>query len=221
MPSLPDAISTIYQPARTHDVYSWSFGAVRAVRNTCAPGWRETRFTLDDEAIFGPRLDYQCACGKHHGREYDRMICDQCGVKITTTDSRCTRFGHIDFSSQVTHPLSEPPVLLKAFPVLPAAFRESTGGRALNGLYEDVLRFLSPFNADAVGKSLSAIAQLLLPIVVDSTRWNVRDASLLARGLALVLRQEPSDGRCAHCGFPLDGLREQNCPRCGKKLEPE
>ncbi len=111
--------------------------------------------------------------------------------------------------------------MLDAFPVLPAISRESRAGTGLNPLYEDVLRSLVPFNANAVAGALAAITQLLLPIVVGTTMWNLVEAPLLARGVALVLRRESGDGRCGRCGFPLSGLRVQECPGCGAKLEPE
>jgi hypothetical protein len=108
---------------------------------------------------------------------------------------------------------------LGAFPVLPAAFRESAGGRGLDPLYERVLRALGQTDAGAVDHALAAICQLLLPIVVGATAWNIEEASLLARGVALVPRREGDDGRCQACGFPLAGLQLKECPGCGKKLE--
>jgi len=219
--SLPDSLSTVYRPASTHDVHSWSFGAVRAVRSRNPSGWRDLRFTLDDEAIFGPGLDYQCACGKYRGQELERMICDRCGVKVTTAKSRRDRFGHIDFNGQVKHPLGEPTVLLAAFPVLPAAFRESTGGEAINALYEDVVRSLSPFQASAIEQGLEAVVQVVLPILSDCIAWRLEEASVFARGVGLVPRYESDDGRCGRCGFPLAGLQVTECPGCGATIESQ
>ena len=68
--SLPSDISAIYEAATGHDVHSWSFGAVSAVRNPAASGWRKIR-TLDDLRTFGPTIDYQCVCAK----------CPGCGLK--------------------------------------------------------------------------------------------------------------------------------------------
>jgi hypothetical protein len=218
--ALPDTISKIYRPATSREVHLWSFGAIRTVRVSGAVGWRESRGTLDDERVFGPRLDYQCACGKYRGPEHERMICDRCGVKVTTSKSRRRRWGHIDFPGQIRHPLGEPPVLVDAFPVLPAAFRESVAGTVLNPLYEDIVRALSPFKADATEHGLEAIVQVVLPILADCVTWNIEEASLFARGVGLVPRYESDDGRCSGCGFPLAGLRVTECPGCGKTLEP-
>jgi hypothetical protein len=218
---LPESILATYRPASTHEVHLWSFGAVRVVRTPNPSGWRDAQFSLDDERIFGPKLDYQCACGKYRGQEHGRMICDRCGVKVTTCKSRRGRFGHIDFGGQVRHPFGEPSVLLTAFPVLPAAFRESTGGAALNALYEDVVRILSPFQASAIEHGLEAIVQVVLPILVDCTAWQLDVAPMFARGVGLVRTCELDDGRCSRCGFPLAGLRVTECPGCGTKVEPK
>jgi hypothetical protein len=76
---------------------------------------------------------------------------------------------------------------LESFPVLPAAFRESHAGTVLNPLYENLVRSLSPFNAMTVEDVLAAIVRSLLPIVVESTVWSLKEASVLAQGMALCL----------------------------------
>ncbi len=218
---LPDNISTVYRHASTHDVHSWSFGAVRTVRRSNPTGWRDERFTLDDEAIFGPKLDYQCACGKYRGQEHDRMICDRCGVKVTTSNGRRRRFGHIDFGGELRHPLAESTACLTAIPILPAAFRESAGGVALNSLYEDIVANISPFRASVVEGGLEAIVQVLMPILVDCIAWRLQEEKVFARAVGLVPRYEPNDGRCSNCGLPLAGLPVAECPGCGTKLDPK
>ena len=187
MISLPHAIATIYRPARITEVRSWSFGAVSVIRNPTAGAWVDSKGSLDDEAIFGPSTDFQCACGKYSGQEHERMICDCCGVKITTSECRRDRFGHINLPFRVRHPLSDTPAWLESFPVLPAAFRESHAGTVLNPLYENLVRSLSPFNAMTVEDVLAAIVRSLLPIVVESTVWSLKEASVLAQGMALCL----------------------------------
>jgi hypothetical protein len=116
------------------------------------------------------------------------------------------------------HPLGDACVVIEAFPVMPAVFRESPAGRALDALYENLLRHITPFDAEAVPAVLGLIADVLLPIVQDSMKWNLKEANLLACGAALVPRGESEDGRCSQCGFPLTGLRVSECPGCGRKL---
>ena len=36
--------------------------------------------------------------------------------------------------------------------------------------------------------------------------WNLSEAGMIARGLALELRTGAVDGRCEHCGYPIAGL---------------
>jgi hypothetical protein len=217
MDLLPNDRSLIYEPATSHDLRSWSFGAVSRIRPPGAADWTAAKSTLNDEAIFGPTVDYCCACGKYNGQGFQRTICDRCGVKITTSASRRVRFGHIDLPRPVEHPLGDPTILLDAFPVLPAALRASEVGRALDASYESLLRALSPFQPQAVFESIDAVVQAILPALVEATRWNLDEASIFARGIALVRRQS-GDSRCDACGFPLAGLRVTQCPGCGKKI---
>jgi hypothetical protein len=174
---LPNSISSIYQPASSHDIHSWSFGAISVLRNSDATDWKDRKKTLDDEAIFGPTIDCKCSCGKYDGKRYGGMICDRCGVKVTTPDCRRLRFGHIDLPSPVLHPFAESSLELDAFPVMPAFFRESEGGKLLDTLYKAVLRSLNPFKPDKVIEVFETIIRILLPMVVGTTRWNLQDVS--------------------------------------------
>ena len=55
------------------------------------------------ERIFGPQHDYECSCGKYRGIKYKGMVCDRCGVKLTTSKVRRQRMGHIDLAAPVVH----------------------------------------------------------------------------------------------------------------------
>jgi hypothetical protein len=216
MDLLPNDLSLVYGPATSHDIHSWSFGAISAIRTADAADWRAVKRTLNDEAIFGPTVDYRCACGKYNGQNFERMICDQCGVKIATSASRRVRFGHIDLPRPIEHPLGGPALRLDAFPVLPAAIRASEAGSTANASYEKVLRSLDPFEPQAVSDAIGAVVRVVLPALIEAARWNLDEAPILARGIALV-RHENSDGRCDRCGFPLAGLGVSECPGCGRK----
>ena len=58
---------------------------------------------LFDERIFGPTKDYACACGKYKGVRYKGIVCDRCGVEVTTSHVRRERMGHIELAAPVTH----------------------------------------------------------------------------------------------------------------------
>jgi hypothetical protein len=198
-------------------VRSWSFGELQSPRDSRAQGWQQERGTLDDQRIFGPLRDFECACGKYHGTQYQGMICDRCGVKLTSREARRKRFGHIELPSPVRHPLGEAAHLLCAVPVLPASFIESGAGQRLALVYEDLV---GPVAAvpEGAAQALERLAELLVPIVTVAHEWTLPEAATLARGLALEDRAAPDDGRCNRCGFPLEGLHVVACPRCGKGL---
>src|SRR5262249_53478836 len=88
MQPLPEPLVSKTRIATTRDVRSWSSGAITAVGKTATGGWEERRGSLHDERIFGPTRDFECACGKYRGTRHKGMICDRCGVKITTVDAR-------------------------------------------------------------------------------------------------------------------------------------
>src|SRR5438552_1995581 len=135
MPELPSTLAWRYRLATDQDIRSWSFGVVKASRSGDAGEWHTQRGTLDDQAIFGPLRDYHCACGKYAGQKYNGMICDLCGVKVTQISQRRRRFGHVDLPVSVAHPLGNEHARLTVFPVLPAAFFESTD-TGLRDLYD-------------------------------------------------------------------------------------
>ena len=138
MLQLPPAIAMSYRPATDHEVRSRSFGIVCAARRLDASGWPDLHGTLYDQAIFGPVRDYECACGKFRGAQHQGMICDRCGVKVTNVAARRQRFGHIELPTPILHPFSEQNETIRAIPVLPAAFVESAGGKALARLYDEL-----------------------------------------------------------------------------------
>ncbi|MDD6260275.1 MAG: DNA-directed RNA polymerase subunit beta', partial [Clostridiales bacterium] len=57
------------------------------------------------ERIFGPTKDGACACGKYKNSHNTRetIICDKCGVEVTTKKVRRERMGHIELAAPVSH----------------------------------------------------------------------------------------------------------------------
>ena len=55
------------------------------------------------EKIFGPVNNYQCACGKYKRKIYEGVVCDRCGVEVTSRQVRRERFGHIKLTVPVVH----------------------------------------------------------------------------------------------------------------------
>src|SRR5262245_3654096 len=125
---LPAALTSEYRLATAREVYAWSFGLVKATRRPGATGWEQLLGTLDDQRIFGPENDWECACGTYRGPRHEGMVCDRCGVKVTTREERRSRFGHVDLPVPVPHPLGDADDLVGAVPVLPAGFLEAPAG---------------------------------------------------------------------------------------------
>ena len=84
-------------------IKSWSHGEVKNPKpSTTAPlvVWSGSLFCAK---IFGPVKDYECLCGKYKLRKFQGVICEKCGVEVTTAKVRRDRMGHIDLASPVAH----------------------------------------------------------------------------------------------------------------------
>ena len=55
------------------------------------------------EKIFGPVRDWECHCGKYKRVRYRGIICERCGVEVTTSRVRRERMGHIRLAVPVSH----------------------------------------------------------------------------------------------------------------------
>ncbi len=55
------------------------------------------------EKIFGPVRDWECHCGKYKRIRYKGIVCDRCGVEVTTKSVRRERMGHIYLAVPVVH----------------------------------------------------------------------------------------------------------------------
>ena len=53
--------------------------------------------------IFGPVKDYECLCGKYKRMKYRGIVCEKCGVEVTTSKVRRERMGHIELACPVVH----------------------------------------------------------------------------------------------------------------------
>ena len=87
-----------------------------------------------------PKGIMQLACGEFRGMEYERMICDVCGVRVDSHEIRRTRFAHIELAYPISHPLIAPVSTLDAIPVLPARFWESAAEARLALSYEHLIK---------------------------------------------------------------------------------
>lgn len=221
MIELPPPILTLYRNAETADVRRWSYGALKRPRVSGARSWEKVRGTLEDQAIFGPVVDYACACGRRNGFDQNGIVCNLCGVKIGPSSVRRQRFAHVELPLSLPHPFGHRQGL-EAFPVLPAAFFTSPAGTALADLYDDLVAAADAREGRPIELVVTRICDLLTPVFLQANDWNLSDAHALARGLAMEYRPAAGeyDDRCDHCGYPLSGLSAAVCPHCGRRTRP-
>ncbi|MGQ9805362.1 MAG: DNA-directed RNA polymerase subunit beta' [Chlorobiales bacterium] len=65
--------------------------------------YKPERDGLMCEKIFGPTKDWECYCGKYKRVRYKGIVCDRCGVEVTTKSVRRERMGHISLAVPVVH----------------------------------------------------------------------------------------------------------------------
>jgi hypothetical protein len=153
--------------------------------------WKEQCRTLDDQRVFGPAIDYQCACGKYPNERYRSMICDVCGVKVAPRDVRRQRFGHIDLPVEILHPFNGVGGPVGVVPVLPAAFRECSAGAELNDAYEKLVEACRPGQTkERIEAAVNSLCNVLLPVATFAFEWDLADADILIQGMILFRPKE-------------------------------
>ena len=89
--------------ASPENILTWSHGEVTKPETINYRTFRAEKDGLFDERIFGPTKDYECYCGKYKRIRYKGIVCDRCGVEITTSAVRRERMGHIKLASPIAH----------------------------------------------------------------------------------------------------------------------
>jgi DNA-directed RNA polymerase subunit beta' len=84
-------------------IRNWSSGEVVRPETINYRTQKPERDGLFCERIFGPIKDYECNCGKYKKVRYKGIICDRCGVEVTTSVVRRHRMGHIELVVPVAH----------------------------------------------------------------------------------------------------------------------
>ncbi len=89
--------------ASPEEILSWSHGEVLKPETINYRSWRPEKDGLFCEKIFGPSRDYECYCGKYKKIRFKGVVCDKCGVEVTTSKVRRERMGHITLAAPVAH----------------------------------------------------------------------------------------------------------------------
>lgn len=101
--SITDYDSVSIGLVSANEIRAWSHGEVRKPETINYRTYRCEKDGLFCEKIFGPEKDWECFCGKYKGIKYRNIVCDRCGVKITTSKVRRERMGHINLAAPVVH----------------------------------------------------------------------------------------------------------------------
>ena len=70
--------------AAADTIRSWSFGEVKNPETINYRTFKPEKGGLFCERIFGPTKDWECACGKYKRIKHKGVICDRCGVEVTS-----------------------------------------------------------------------------------------------------------------------------------------
>lgn len=89
--------------ASPDQILDWSYGEVTKAETINYRTFRAEPDGLFCEKIFGPTKNYECYCGKYKKIRYKGIICDKCGVEVTTQDVRRERMGHIELAIPIAH----------------------------------------------------------------------------------------------------------------------
>lgn len=89
--------------ASPEKIRGWSYGEVKKPETINYRTLKPERDGLFCEKIFGPSKDYECSCGKYKRLRYKNVVCDRCGVEVTSSKVRRERMGHIELASPCSH----------------------------------------------------------------------------------------------------------------------
>ena len=89
--------------ASPEKIFSWSSGEVKKPETINYRTLKPERDGLFCAKIFGPIKDYECICGKYKKMRYKGVVCEKCGVEVTSSKVRRHRMGHIDLVAPVAH----------------------------------------------------------------------------------------------------------------------
>ncbi|MFV0274963.1 MAG: DNA-directed RNA polymerase subunit beta' [Bacilli bacterium] len=84
-------------------IREWSYGEITKPETINYRTLKPEKDGLFCEKIFGPNKDFECACGKYKRLRYKNVVCDRCGVEVTSSKVRRERMGHIELAAPCSH----------------------------------------------------------------------------------------------------------------------
>ena len=85
------------------EIKNISYGEVKSAETIHYKTHIPVKDGLYCQKIFGPLKDWSCACGKYSGIVFKNVICNECKVKVDSSNVRKERMGHIKLSVPVLH----------------------------------------------------------------------------------------------------------------------
>ena len=89
--------------ASADKIRGWSRGEVKKPETINYRTLKPEKDGLFCEKIFGPTKDWECSCGKYKGIRFKDIVCERCGVEVTSAKVRRDRMGHIELAAPVSH----------------------------------------------------------------------------------------------------------------------
>ncbi len=89
--------------ASPEQIKSMSYGEVKKPETINYRTLRPEKDGLFCEKIFGTTKDWECHCGKYKSMRYKKVVCERCGVEVSSFRVRRERAGHIELASPVAH----------------------------------------------------------------------------------------------------------------------
>ncbi|MBP5836024.1 DNA-directed RNA polymerase subunit beta' [Candidatus Phytoplasma meliae] len=88
--------------ASPDEIRQWSYGEVTSCETINYRSYKPEAGGLFCQKIFGPVVDFQCACSKKQVSNKSQF-CNKCGVEFTETKVRRERMGHIELQAPIVH----------------------------------------------------------------------------------------------------------------------
>ncbi len=93
----------IVRLASVEDIEKWSHGIVDNPDTVNYRTGKPKQGGLFCESIFWPVKNYECSCGKYKWVRYKGIVCERCGVEVTTSRVRRSRMWHIELAVPLLH----------------------------------------------------------------------------------------------------------------------
>jgi len=188
---LEKKLSKLLRPATDDEILGCSYGTITKARTNLSAA---ERATITSERIFGPIKDYTCSCGKYTGVKLKGVICDQCGVEITTADQRAWRMGHIDLAIGIPSPISNIDQRISVIAVLPPKYLITAGLSCVSNCYDDIVNCAAKADYRGVKTAYYSLAEEIVPLLAESIPSGEKFKMLaLAIGLC---RKKKTGHRC-------------------------